>query len=67
MFKRYPFYKQLDTMDCGAVCLKMVLEFYGKKINLHILKELCNTTRIGVHANDIVSAAQKTGLNAMLF
>ncbi len=67
MFKRYPFYKQLDTMDCGAVCLKMVLEFYGKKINLPVLKELCNTTRIGVHANDIVSAAKQTGLNAMLF
>lgn len=54
-------------MDCGAVCLKMILEYYGKKVNLSVLKDLCNTTRIGVHANDIVSAAKNTGLNAMVF
>ncbi|MCE5345659.1 MAG: hypothetical protein LLG13_05115 [Bacteroidales bacterium] len=26
----FPFYKQLDSMDCGPSCLRMVAKFYGK-------------------------------------
>ncbi|HBE41934.1 MAG TPA: hypothetical protein DDW27_12150 [Bacteroidales bacterium] len=27
---RFPFYKQLDSMDCGPRCLRMVAKHYGK-------------------------------------
>ena len=25
----FPFYKQLDSRDCGATCLRMVAKYYG--------------------------------------
>lgn len=28
---KFPFYKQLDAMDCGPTCLRMIAKFYGKK------------------------------------
>jgi hypothetical protein len=28
--KSFPFYKQLDSMDCGPTCLRMVAKSYGK-------------------------------------
>ncbi|MEM9920249.1 MAG: peptidase domain-containing ABC transporter [Bacteroidota bacterium] len=67
MFSRYPFHKQLDGMDCGPSCLKMILEFYQKKLHISVLRELCNTSRLGVNIGDIIYAAQQTGLNAIAF
>lgn len=26
----FPHYTQLDAMDCGATCLRMVAKYYGK-------------------------------------
>ena len=31
----FPFYKQLDAMDCGPTCLRMVARHYGKHFTLH--------------------------------
>jgi ATP-binding cassette subfamily B protein len=27
--KPFQFYKQLDSRDCGATCLRMVAKYYG--------------------------------------
>lgn len=32
----FPHYKQLDSMDCGPTCLRMVAKYYGEAI-------ACNT------------------------
>ena len=29
---KFPFYKQLDGMDCGPSCLRMIAKYYGKDI-----------------------------------
>lgn len=29
MSHMFPFYKQLDAMDCGPTCLRMVAKHYG--------------------------------------
>ncbi|MDD2526314.1 MAG: cysteine peptidase family C39 domain-containing protein, partial [Bacteroidales bacterium] len=26
----FPFYQQLDAMDCGPSCLRMIAKYYGK-------------------------------------
>jgi hypothetical protein len=27
---KFPHYKQLDSMDCGPTCLRMIAKYYGK-------------------------------------
>ena len=27
---QFPHYLQLDSMDCGPACLKMIAKYYGK-------------------------------------
>ncbi len=29
----FTFYRQLNAMDCGAKCLRMVAKYYGKHYN----------------------------------
>jgi ATP-binding cassette subfamily B protein len=29
----FPFYRQLNAMDCGPTCLRMIAKHYGKHYN----------------------------------
>lgn len=64
MFKRFPFYRQPDMMDCGPTCLRMVLRYYGKDYSLQELRELCGTNRLGSSMHDIKTGAEKLGVEA---
>ncbi len=44
---RFPFYKQLDAMDCGPSCLRMIAKYYGKTYSLQTLRDMCYITREG--------------------
>ncbi|MFC1226226.1 peptidase domain-containing ABC transporter [Pedobacter sp. BG31] len=59
MKKKFPHYKQLDMMDCGATCLKMVLKHYGQLVSIHKIRKLCQTTKNGVNLLGISEAAEK--------
>ncbi len=64
-FKLFPFYRQLDQMDCGAACLKMICLFYGKKYSLQYLRDKCGITRQGVSALGICDAAEDIGMKSL--
>ena len=34
----FQFYKQIDEMDCGPTCLKMITKYYGKDYSLQFLE-----------------------------
>lgn len=55
----FPHYSQIEQSDCGAVCLKIILKYYGKKCDLMFLRELTQVTRTGITLQDIDSAAQQ--------
>lgn len=57
----FPFYRQLDAMDCGATCLRMIAKFYGKSYSAVFLRECCHTSREGVSMLDISEAAENIG------
>jgi ATP-binding cassette subfamily B protein len=59
------FFHQLDSTDCGAACLAMIVNFYGKKISLNQVKSFFEFTRIGVSIQDIVSVSQKLSLESV--
>lgn len=62
--KRFPFYKQLDTMDCGPACLRMIAGYYGKRFPLQLLRERSCIQRTGVNLLGISEAAESIGMRA---
>lgn len=66
MRKKFPFFKQLDLMDCGPTCLKMITTFYGKNISREYLREKTFITREGVSMAGISEAAESIGLQSLV-
>lgn len=58
---KFPFYKQLDAMDCGPSCLRMIARWYGKIYSLQFLREHSYITRSGVSMLGISDAAESIG------
>lgn len=64
MIKYFPFYKQLDEMDCGPTCLKMIAEYHGKTYSLQSLREKSYFSRTGVSLKGLIEAAEQIGMRA---
>ncbi|MGE6398048.1 peptidase domain-containing ABC transporter [Chryseobacterium scophthalmum] len=62
---KYTFYKQLDIMDCGASCLKIIAGYYGKEYSINKLRRICETGKQGVSMFSISNAAEQIGLNTL--
>ena len=62
---KYKYYRQLDYMDCGPTCLKMVSAFYGRMYSLDFFRSNMYITRNGVNLNGISKAAEKIGLKTL--
>lgn len=60
--KKFTFYKQYDSMQCGIACLQMICSYYGKNYSLKSLSHYCHATTEGVSLLTISKAAQKMGL-----
>lgn len=58
------FYNQLESTDCGAACLAMIISYYGKKVSLSQVKNQFEFTRIGVSIQDIVEVSTNIGFQA---
>ncbi len=61
----FPFYKQLDAMDCGPSCLRMIAKHYGRTFSLQTLREKCYISREGVSMLGISDAAEAIGFRTM--
>ncbi len=57
----FPHYKQLDAMDCGPTCLRIVAKYYGKSYSLQYLRSRSYITREGVSLLGISEAAENIG------
>ncbi|MDR1544298.1 MAG: hypothetical protein LBS50_07845, partial [Prevotellaceae bacterium] len=58
---KFPYFPQLDAMDCGATCLRMIAKFYGKSYSNQFLREKSFITREGVSMLGIADAAESIG------
>jgi len=65
MKKKFKFHKQLDHMDCGPTCLKMIASYYGKDYSLDFLRANSFITRQGVNLLGLSEAAEKIGIKTL--
>jgi len=63
--KKYKFYKQLDYMDCGPTCLRMIASYYGEEYSLDYLRANSYITKNGVSLLGLSEAAEKIGLKSL--
>lgn len=61
MQKPFPSYIQLDAMDCGPTCLRMIAKYYGRHYSLETLRQHSFITREGVSMLGISDAAELIG------
>ena len=46
MLRSFPHYQQLDSMDCGPSCLRMIAKFYGRVYSIQNLREKAGSDRV---------------------
>ena len=63
--RKFPSYRQLDTMDCGPTCLRIIASHYGRSWSLQTLRERCHISREGVSLLGISDAAEAVGFRTM--
>lgn len=65
MPREFPFYQQLDAMDCGATCLRMIARHHGRFYSLEQLRELTYMGKQGVSLLGISDAAEHIGFQSL--
>lgn len=65
MLNKFPFYRQLDAMDCGATCLRMIAKFYGKTYSLDYLRKKSYLSIEGASLLGLSKAAENIGFRSL--
>lgn len=61
----FPHYRQLDAMDCGATCLRMIAKYYGKNYSSRTLKKRSYISREGASLLGVSDAAESIGFHTI--
>lgn len=62
--RRVPEIRQMDNTECGAACLVMMLNYFGRPTRLAETRAYCGPGRDGISALTIVNAARVYGLRS---
>ncbi len=63
--RTFPLYRQLDAMDCGPTCLRMVAKYYGRSISLDYLRNKSQYGKAGVSLLGLADAAESIGMKSV--
>lgn len=59
--RSFTFYKQLNAMDCGPTCLRMVAKYYGRHYAADTLRQKSGFSKQGVSLLGISETGEKIG------
>lgn len=60
----FPFYKQFDSSDCGAACLRMIAKYYGKHFTSETIRAKTYVSRERTSFLGLKQAAESLGMEA---
>lgn len=60
----FPFYRQLNAMDCGPTCLRMIARHHGRHYNTDSIRQKAGLGKQGVSLLGISETAEKMGFRA---
>lgn len=63
--KDFPHITQPDTMECGATCLRMIAQYYGKKYSAETMQRICRVSREGISMLSLSEAAEELGFRSV--
>ncbi|MHA6280812.1 peptidase domain-containing ABC transporter [Salinimicrobium sp. CAU 1759] len=61
----FPAYRQLDQMDCGPTCLKIITDFLGGDFHLDYLRQISCLQKGGVSVSGLTGALEKIGIPSL--
>ena len=61
---KFPFFKQLDAMDCGPSCLRMIAKYHGRSYSIQQLREKSYILLTGVNMMGLSEAAESIGFRS---
>ena len=64
LWRRYPFMQQQSSSDCGAACLGMISQYWGKRFSINYLRQLAGIGRTGVSLKGLTKTAESLGYQA---
>ena len=59
---QFPFYKQLDSSDCGAACLRMIAKYHGKHFTSETIRAKTYISSEGTSFLGLKQAAESLGM-----
>ena len=63
--RKFPIYRQIEQMDCGPTCLKMIAKYYGKSYSIQTLRDKSFMTLNGVSMLHISQTAESVGFKTL--
>ena len=63
-WRTYPFIQQQSSSDCGAACLAMISQYWGKRLSINFLRELIGVGRSGASLKSLAVASEAIGYHA---
>ncbi|WP_335337765.1 peptidase domain-containing ABC transporter [Nostoc piscinale] len=63
--RKYPLILQQSSSDCGAACLAMISQYWGKRFRLNTLRNLTAIDRTGASLAGLATAAETLGYTAL--
>lgn len=61
----FPFYRQINIMDCGPTCLQIISKYYGHHLPIAFLRKITNTGKEGSSLLGISKGAEQIGFRTL--
>lgn len=65
MMGHFANYRQLDTMDCGPTCLRIIAKHYGRDVSPQFIRGICHSGHSGTSFLGLCDAAEAIGFRCI--